>query len=96
MACGCPVLVSDIPGNREWVTPGENGWLFPPDDPEALAQAILTAVDRRDRLPEMGRSARRLAEQRADWKHNFPRVFEAYRIARTLGMKRRKSNHVIV
>ncbi len=32
MACGCPVLVSDIPGNREWVQQGVNGWLFPDGD----------------------------------------------------------------
>ena len=90
MACGCPVLVSDIPGNREWVTPGENGWLFPLDDPDALASAILQAVEQRHRLPEIGRNARRLAEGRADWAKNFPWLFEAYRIARTLGMKGRK------
>jgi glycosyltransferase involved in cell wall biosynthesis len=91
MACGCPVLVSDIPGNLEWVTPDVNGWLFPTGDVEALAEAILQAGEQRDRLPDMGRSARHLAEQRADWKQNSPWLFEAYRIARTLGMKRRKS-----
>lgn len=90
MACGCPALVSDIPGNREWITPGENGWLFPTGDPEALAQAILNAVEQRQRLPEMGRLARSLAEARADWDQNFPQLFEAYRIARTLGMKRKR------
>jgi glycosyltransferase involved in cell wall biosynthesis len=90
MACGCPALVSDIPGNREWLTPGENGWLFPPGNPAVLAEAILQAVEQRDRLPEMGRSARRLAEVRADWTQNFPWLFEAYRIARTFGMKRKK------
>jgi glycosyltransferase involved in cell wall biosynthesis len=90
MACGCPALVSDIPGNREWVTPGENGWLTPAGDAEALAQAILRAVEERERLPEMGKAARQLAEQRADWDQNFPWLFEAYRIARTLGMKRKK------
>jgi len=81
MACGRPVLVSDIPGNREWVTPGENGWLFPEGDADALAQAILKAVEERERLPEMGRAARRLAEQRADWKKNFPQLFDAYQLA---------------
>jgi L-malate glycosyltransferase len=96
MACGCPVLVSDIPGNREWVTPGENGWLFPLSDPQALAKAILQAVEQRDRLPEMGRAARQLTAERADWKQNFPLVFEAYRIARTLGMKRRKRRIALV
>ncbi|MBN1147678.1 MAG: glycosyltransferase [Anaerolineales bacterium] len=81
MACGCPALVSDIPGNREWITPGENGWLSPVGDAEALAQAILHAVDQRQRLPEMGHAARRLAEQRADWSKNFPKLLAAYEIA---------------
>ena len=81
MACGIPVLVSDIPGNREWVTPGENGWLFPEGDAEALAQAILEAIGQRQSLPEMGRAARRLVEGRADWKMNFPKLFDAYQLA---------------
>jgi hypothetical protein len=32
-------------------------------------------------LPEMGRAARRLVEQRADWKKNFPKLFDAYQLA---------------
>lgn len=81
MACGCPALVSDIPGNREWITPGENGWLTPVGDADALAQAILAAVEQRPALPHMGAAARRLAEQRADWNQNFPRLFDAYHLA---------------
>jgi glycosyltransferase involved in cell wall biosynthesis len=90
MACGCPALVSDIPGNCEWVKPGENGWLSPPGDADALAQAILRAVDQRVSLAEMGRAGRSLAVQRADWSQNFPRLYEAYRLARTIGMKHSK------
>ncbi len=81
MACGLPVLVSDIPGNREWVEPGVNGWLFPDGDIEALAKAILQAIDQRSRLPEMGRQSRQIAEQRADWQKNFPNLFRAIEIA---------------
>ena len=81
MACGCPVLVSDISGNQEWVTPGENGWLFPDGDAHAMAVAILRAVDERHKLPEMGLAAHRTAEQRADWKKNFPELLRAYEIA---------------
>jgi L-malate glycosyltransferase len=81
MACGCPVLVSDIPGNREWVTPGLNGWLFPDGDVDALSQAILHAVESRHLLPEMGRAARLIAQERADWNKNFPQLFHAYQIA---------------
>jgi L-malate glycosyltransferase len=81
MACGRPVLVSDIPGNQEWVRPGENGWLFPAGDAGALARGILTAIEQRNRLPEMGMAARRLAEQKADWKNNFKSLLHAYQVA---------------
>jgi glycosyltransferase involved in cell wall biosynthesis len=80
-ACGKPAIVSDIPGNREWVSPGENGWLFPDGDADALAEAILGAADQRKFLPEMGRNARILAEARADWDKNFPILEKAYAIA---------------
>ncbi|RPJ02415.1 MAG: glycosyltransferase, partial [Chloroflexi bacterium] len=78
MACGLPALVSDIPGNREWVSPGVQGWWFPDGDAGALSQAMIQAVEQRSRLPEMGRSARLLAEQRADWEKNFQQLFRAY------------------
>jgi glycosyltransferase involved in cell wall biosynthesis len=81
MACGRPALVSDIPGNREWVQPGVNGWLFPEGDEKALAQAITHAVEQRQHLPEMGRAARSIAEQRADWERNFQELFKAYGLA---------------
>lgn len=81
MACGCPVLVADIAGNREWVEPGVNGWLFPDGDAQALAQAILTAVQQRQKLTEMGQAARKVAEARADWTKNFPKLLQAYELA---------------
>jgi glycosyltransferase involved in cell wall biosynthesis len=80
-ACGTPAIVSDIPGNQEWVTPGENGWLFPDGNAEALASEILYALDQRQILPEMGRNARKLAESRADWEKNFPELEKAYALA---------------
>lgn len=81
MACGCPTLVSDIPGNREWVTPGVQGWWFCDGDVNALGQAVVHAVEERSCLPEMGRAARALAEQRADWDKNYPELLKAYKIA---------------
>jgi glycosyltransferase involved in cell wall biosynthesis len=78
LACGLPALVSDIPANREWVNEGVNGWLFPDGDVDALAGKILAAIDQRKKLPEIGRAARRSAEERADWKKNFSVLLEAY------------------
>jgi glycosyltransferase involved in cell wall biosynthesis len=80
-ASGTPAIVSDIPGNREWVTPGENGWLFRDGDAQALSNAVVCAVDERMHLPKMGRRARQLAEVRADWEKNFPKLEQAYALA---------------
>jgi len=78
MACACPALVSDIPGNCEWVTPGENGWCFPDGDVWALGKAILNAVDQRANLSRYGKIAREIVEQRADWHKNVNLLFDAY------------------
>ena len=79
LACGLPCLVSDIPANKEWVTEGENGWLFPDGDSNTLAEKILAAMSQRDKLPEIGRASRRSAEKRADWKKNSEALMNVYR-----------------
>ena len=80
-ACGTPAIVSDIPGNREWVLPGVNGWLFPDGSVKDLTSAILDAASRLTELPVMGLAARRLAEEHADWEKNFPLLEKAYAFA---------------
>lgn len=81
LASGIPALVSDIPGNREWVAPEENGWWFPDGDVNALAEAILRAADQRERLSDMGKAARAVAQQRADWNKNSIKLLQAYDLA---------------
>ena len=81
MASGLPALVSDIPGNREWVNPDEQGWWFIDGDHHSMADGIVQAVRQRERIPEMGRAARKLVEQRANWDLNFPKLLEAYHLA---------------
>ena len=78
LACGLPCLVSDIPGNKEWITEAENGWLFRDGDADDLAEKILHAIKNRRTFKKMGESARKTAEQKADWKKNFGKLLEAY------------------
>src|SRR3990170_1087594 len=78
LACGLPCLVSDIPGNREWIVEGGNGWLFRGGDADDLAEKILHAIKSRRSFKKIGESARKTAEQKADWKKNFGKLLEAY------------------
>lgn len=79
MASGLPVVVTDGPGNREWVTPGENGWLAPDNDVAAFAQALLDAAASAREIREgMGRKNRQAAEQRANWEINSAKMLHAY------------------
>ena len=41
MALGIPVVATAIPGNRALIDPGVHGQLAPPDDPPALARAMV-------------------------------------------------------
>jgi glycosyltransferase involved in cell wall biosynthesis len=43
-AMGRPVIASDHGGARETVISGETGWLVPPGEADALAQALRTAL----------------------------------------------------
>jgi len=85
MACGLPALVSDIPGNREWVEPEVNGWWFRDRSGKDLARLLRHAVSRAADLPAMGRSSRRVAETRADWSVNSQELMRAYQLAATDG-----------
>lgn len=78
MACGRPALVSDIPGNREWVEPQHNGWWFADGDLSGLAQLLMRINSQREQLAAVGQRARRIAEARANWTENFGRLLQAY------------------
>ena len=84
LASGLPCLVSDIPGNREWISEGVNGWLFRDGNADDLAGKISQAVQARSSFKKISASARKTAEQKADWKRNFGTLLEAYDKVRSL------------
>jgi len=81
LASGLPVIVSDIPGNKEWVEDGINGWLFPDGNSSALADKIATVLDQPERLVEVGRAGRRSVQERGDWVKNEALLLKTYELA---------------
>ena len=76
MACGLPILASDIPSNREVVEAGVNGLLF--RDPADLAeQAVRLAADPELRR-RLGEAGRRIAAERFSWEVERDALIRAY------------------
>jgi glycosyltransferase involved in cell wall biosynthesis len=78
LASGLPCLVSDIPGNRDWIDEGINGWLFRDGDVDDLAEKIRFAIQNRKSFKKISEAARKTAEEKADWKKNFGKLLEIY------------------
>jgi len=66
MAMGRAVITTDVPGCRETVIDGVNGFMVPVRDSAALEQAMLRFVAEPDLIAAMGAHSRRIAEQRYD------------------------------
>lgn len=58
MACGLPVVVSDVSGARESLPPGQEPYaLVPPEDPPALAAALVRLLTQPELRGDLGRRA---------------------------------------
>lgn len=66
MAVGRAVITTDVPGCRETVVDGVNGYLVPRWNAEVLAQKMLCFVENPSLAVQMGVESRRLAEERFD------------------------------
>ena len=66
MALGKPVITTDVPGCRDTVVDGDNGFLVPSKDAPALQAAMLRFVADRGLIATMGRRSRQIAEASFD------------------------------
>ena len=58
MACGLPVIASDVKGHQDLVRSGENGLLYPFGDKKAFVDAVKMLLEPEKRR-RMGESARK-------------------------------------
>jgi len=61
-ASGRAIVTTDVPGCREVVSHGENGWLVPPRNSAALATALREALNNPERRAAYAASGRRKVE----------------------------------
>ena len=61
MACGLPIVATDVGGNGDLVAAGETGYLVPVNEPGAMVAALARYLDRPDVLQRHAINARQRA-----------------------------------
>jgi glycosyltransferase involved in cell wall biosynthesis len=78
MATHCYPIVTDIPGNRSWITHRKNGQLIPIDNYEILADELIWAFDHKDYRNQATQKNRLFVEENADYKKNMKIIADKY------------------
>ena len=78
MACGTPIVCSDILGFRDVVMHGREALMVPRGDVDALTNALARLVDDAELRSRLGATGRLRAAQ-YDWRHVTRRVLDVYR-----------------
>lgn len=81
MACGVPVIASDVPGISEVVSDCGCGLLVPPGDAEALARALASVCDNGQGAREMGHRGHASAVREHSWRARADQKVEIARAA---------------
>jgi glycosyltransferase involved in cell wall biosynthesis len=80
MACGLPVVAARVGGMVETVVEGETGLLVEPEQPAALADAIVSLLQDAERSRKMGASGRARAVARFSWGARADKLLATYRM----------------
>jgi len=74
MAHEVPVVSTDVSGIPEAVIPGKTGWIAPPGDAKALADAIMEALNNPAEARRRGQAGKRLVAKEFDSVINYGRL----------------------
>ena len=80
MAAGRPVVATDAGGSSELVSDGMNGYLVPPADSRAMAEAIESLLRNPEDAVEMGRMGKSMVQDKFSRKHmveNYEKLYVA-------------------
>lgn len=80
-ATGRPVVASAVGGVPEIVRDGETGWLVPPAQPPALAEAIASVLNDPEQASKIADGARMMAEQHMRFDHRMEQTLATYGVA---------------
>ena len=66
MAVGRAVITTDVPGCRETVIDGKNGFIVPKWNPQALAEKMIYFIENPEQIQVMGEESYKIAQEKFD------------------------------
>ena len=78
-ATGVPVIASRVGGIPSLIDDGKTGFLVEPEDPVALAQAIIKALRDRNRLTLIAKVSREFARENYSWDRMVEKTLTLYK-----------------
>jgi glycosyltransferase involved in cell wall biosynthesis len=79
MACGLPIIASNVQGCEDLVQHGKNGYLVPVKNAPAMAEAVLQLIDNEFERRRMGRQSRKIVERTFAWDQIASEYLATYR-----------------
>ncbi len=78
MACGTPVVASEVGGLAYLVRDGETGFHFPAEDAQALSEKLIALIEDNELRARMAQKATEVAKE-YDWEKIAVRIVEVYK-----------------
>jgi glycosyltransferase involved in cell wall biosynthesis len=78
LACGKPVIGTEVGGIPDQIIDGYNGFLVKPKDPKEIVEKIIWLIDHPDEAKRMGMNGRKMVEEKFDINKRIEKVVSLY------------------
>lgn len=78
MACSLPMVLTDIPANREWIENNTNGFIVPKENSAEVAKKVIALIENESLRKEFGSKCLKMVEEKANWVKNMETLDSIY------------------
>ena len=79
MACGLPLVVTDVGDNRNWITEGENGFLVSTRESGMIAEKLVYLLQHPEVRKQFGKASRKVVENKGDYYREMAKMGDIYK-----------------
>jgi L-malate glycosyltransferase len=78
MACGVPIVATDVGDIRKWIKDGKNGFIIPKENPKAIAEKVIFLCKNSEIMKKFSSINIKLIEKNANYNKEMEKVDNIY------------------